>query len=438
MAVGRLLFGGQLLLILWLASVLLVDGRKSTSTTHMSGGGGGGKGGGGGGGGSGKRGGGNNNNNNNNKGGNNKGLSLPVVPNKGSGGGRARAGRSCCWGHGSGAYGRSCGNGLHYTAGCYDNRYVYNHDMLFYWLIYEDMKEHDRREAEQASHAPPKYKNQPPAPGTVGAGMVWWYNITTIPVRNTDLERVLTPRFYVQSVEDAPVCPPYPAVDRDGMISSGIDQDWDEIPQNFCADGYPRSPGYQGANYTSQIYARTFLPTGNGTDVDRLNNLGVGVENLKKLDSKAAVVTYAIMSPLLFNDNNPAASDQWAWLSIDIFLSDRNDYTSIDRICLNAVQCYKRTPTYTSAPGILAPKVMLYYDEDLAKPQLQASIPQAFQQTGPDGHLYDVLDYDLLPEVSRRALNADVWAQANPINDKLWLMHINYCLSLPISPDVLY
>lgn len=146
-------------------------------------------------------------------------------------------------------------------------------------------------------------------------GADWWNDINGVPPNTpaNSPKAQLAPKIYTQPANQGPVCPPYPAVNSQGQISSGTDLTWDATPQNLC------STGYQDFGANSQIYVREYLP-GNG-EID--------------IAAGGAVFVYAMMSPI-----NIYAESRWQWFSILVYLTDATDITSIERVCYGINNCF--------------------------------------------------------------------------------------------------
>ena len=267
------------------------------------------------------------------------------------------------------------------------------------------------------------YWNQQPAPPFEGGpdyihGGEWWYKIKPVPVSNTRLQEQLSPWLFVQRSTDGPVCPPYPAVDSDGRMSSGVAPWWQKDPQRLCESGYPYYPGRTapdaGDDSTeTQIYVREYIS--NAT-------------------TYSSVLVYSFMSPLLFSPHLGDNSTGYPWYfgSIHIFLADRTNSSSITRICYAAYKCYSSVPMHTYDDGSQTPKAYLYWDAKLNQPHVTPIVPASFVET--DGKAYAVTDFDTLPDPARQAMNAPVWKYDNHISDTSFKVLIDLMPKLDLLP----
>lgn len=78
-------------------------------------------------------------------------------------------------------------------------------------------------------------------------GCDWWYHIESIGAKRSDEDFRLAPILVID--ERTKVCPPFPAFDNDGHVSSGIDPDWPA--EELCRELY------KGAALFPDFYTRT-------------------------------------------------------------------------------------------------------------------------------------------------------------------------------------
>ena len=113
----------------------------------------------------------------------------------------------------------------------------------------------------------------------------------------------------------------------------------------------------------------------------------------------------------------------WYWLSVTVFLSDRNDESSIEAICYGPHNCHRKVPMYQTSRGTLAPIVVLGWDDAFKQ---FVPLPYSEKLSEP-GVVYPLVDYDLLNDVQKKAINSDAWTLTNRISDKNFKSWIGDC-----------
>ena len=236
-------------------------------------------------------------------------------------------------------------------------------------------------------------------------GCEWWYRIQSISMDTTPVQLAMQPKLYIlPGLWEAGICPPLPAFNTAGNVSTGIDPSWGKTPEDACQYQF-----HEGAEFAN-VYARTAWGV---TGCDHV---------------------YAWFTPLRHFKRE--VDRPWTWLVAHVFMDNCTDPTSARHICLNGQDCFNKTDVSQSidkVSGLMVPEVTLYWPLHDAGPSLIPGRP-ADADDNSDLHMA-IIDYDHMPDNAKQAANWHGWANENWISDVSWLKAIEAIVTKPGSND---